>query len=858
MGNDMKRVGLVFDADGVADFRQSLKNVNSSLSENRAQFKLTKSTWDETTKASQKLKDTQNYLAKQYDESAKKVNVLTRELEELESAENKDEGAITKKKAALATATATMNNYKKGLDEVSAKLKAGTADIEEYAKKLGETGKKISSTGKTLTKGLTAPIAAAGTAAMAAWMKIDEAYDNIVAGTGATGSKLEDLQNTFDEVFSSMPVDAMDASNAIADLNTRFGFTGEELRKASEEFLKFSTVNKTDVSQSVQLVSRAMGDAGIKSSEYASVMDALTAASQASGLSIESLTTNLAKYGAPMRALGYTTQESIAIFAQWEKAGVNTEIAFSGMKKAISNWGKEGKDARVEFKKTLKEIEDCPDIASATSKAIEAFGAKAGPDLADAIQGGRFSIEEMSKAIEKSGGIVEQSYNDMLSPADKAKVAMNNLQLAGAALGDTIQTALGPMLQGLSDIIKSITDWFKNLDDKTKLIIVTIGALIAAIGPLLIIVGTVASSISKIILLYTQFSTASAGTAAATGILGTSFTSLIIPITAIIAIVTAVVAAVIQLWNTNDQFRTAVETAMASIQEVLTNLWETVLKPIFDILVETLNNIWVNGIKPLWDEWVAFVGDVIIAMTGLWESVKPIVMWFIDTFGPQIVNTFHFVGDMISNVINTILGVLKSWLKSTKEVVTSIIGVFKGIIDFIKSVFTGDWRGAWKAVVSIFKNIFNGIVGIVKVPINLVIGLINGMIGALESGINYCIRAINTLSFDVPDWVPFAGGNHWGFDFDTVSLGRIKQLAKGGTLLNGMAMVAEAGPELLLQQGNKTSVMPLSNGGGATPTEIVDYDKMAAALIKALRYLQVKVDGDILGKFVDERLLKVI
>lgn len=858
MGSDMKRVGLVFDADGVVDFRQSLKNVNSSLSENRAQFKLTKSTWDDTTKASQKLKDTQTYLSKQYEESAKKVNVLSTELKELEDSENRDEAAISKKKAALSTATASMNNYKKGLDEVSVKLKAGTADIEAYAKKLDATGKKISATGKTLTKGLTAPIAAAGTAAMAAWYEIDEAYDNIVAGTGATGDNLQGLQDVFDEVFGSMPVEAMDASNAIADLNTRFGFTGDTLRDASEEFLKFSEVNKTDVSQSIQLVSRAMGDAGIESSQYSSVMDALTAASQASGLSIESLTTNLAKYGAPMRALGYDTQESIAIFAQWEKAGVNTEIAFSGMKKSISNWGKEGKDARVEFKKTLKEIEACPDIASATSKAIEVFGAKAGPDLADAIQSGRFSIEEMMKVVEKSGGIVEQSYNDMLNPADKAKVAMNNLKLAGAELGDTIQTALGPILQGLSDILKSVTSWFKNLDDKTKMIIVTVGALIAAIGPLLVIIGTVASSISKIILLYTQFTTASAGTTAATGALGTSFSTLLLPITAVIAIIAAVVAAVTQLWNTNDQFRASVEAAMASVQETLSNLWETILKPIFDIIVETLNNIWENGIKPLWDEWVAFVGDIIIAMTGLWDSVKPIVMWFIDTFGPQIVNAFHYVGDTIANVINTILGIFESWVKNTKEIITSIIGVFKGIIDFIKSVFTGDWEGAWNAVVSIFENIFDGIVGIVKVPINLVIGLINGMIGALESGINYCIRAINTLSFDVPDWVPFAGGEHWGFDFSTVSLGRITPLAKGGTLMNGMALVAEAGPELLLQQGTKTTVMPLSNGGGATPTEIVDYDKMAASFIKALRYLQIKVDDDVLGKFVDERMLKVI
>ena len=44
-----------------------------------------------------------------------------------------------------------------------------------------------------------------------------------------------------------------------------------------------------------------------------------------------------------------------------------------------------GKDARVEFKQTLEDIAACPDIASATTQAIEIFGKKAGPDLADAM-----------------------------------------------------------------------------------------------------------------------------------------------------------------------------------------------------------------------------------------------------------------------------------------------------------------------------------------------------------------------------------------------------------------------------------------------------------------------------------------
>jgi phage tail tape measure protein, TP901 family, core region len=856
--NDMKRVGLIFDADGVADFKKSLSTVNAALSENRSQFKLTKSTWDENTKASEKLKATNEYLSKQYQESAKKVNVLTAELEELENAEVKDEKAISKKKAALATATVSMNNYKKGLDETTAKLKSGSAEIEEYAKKLEKTGDKASSLGKSLTKGVTAPIIATGTAAMMAWKEIDEAYDNIVAGTGATGKALEDLQNSFDVVFGSMPVDASDASTAIADLNTRFGFTEDALEDASKSFLKFSKVNKTDLSTSIALVSRAMGDAGVDSNDYAKILDSLTAASQASGISIEKLTENVTKYGAPMRALGFDIEDSIALFAQWEKSGVNTEIAFSGMKKAISNFAASGKDAKTEFRKTLEEIQKCPDIASATTKAIEVFGAKAGPDLADAIRGGRFSVEEMMKVIENSGGILEQSYNDMLSPIDKSKVAMNNLKLIGADLGESIQGALAPILESLAGILQNVAQWFKGLDDSMKTVIVVIGGIVAAIGPMLMIFGTLLGSISKIMLFFSNLSTSSM--LAGTSISGLSgiFTSIIAPITAAIAIVGAIVGAIVQLWNTNDEFRSNVENAVSSIQEIMTSLWESVLSPIFAIIKDTLHDIWENGIKPLWDNWVAFIDSIITNMLLLWNDIQPILNWFIQTFGPVLVELFEFISSVFSNSVKTIMNVAGNLLSNISQCVDGIRTVLSGIIDFITGVFTGDWSKAFNGIKKIFSGIFNSLVGIAKAPLNMIIGLINGMIGGIESGINFLIGCVNKLSFDVPDWVPMIGGEKFGFNFKKMKLGRISYLAKGGTLLEGMSIIAEAGPELLMQQGNRTNVVPLTNGGGAQKHDIIDYDKMAQSFIKALKYLSINLDGDKIGELVDNRILEVI
>ena len=56
MADKLERVGLVFKADGTVDFNKSLKEVNSSIQENRSAFNLAKSTWDESTKSAEKLR----------------------------------------------------------------------------------------------------------------------------------------------------------------------------------------------------------------------------------------------------------------------------------------------------------------------------------------------------------------------------------------------------------------------------------------------------------------------------------------------------------------------------------------------------------------------------------------------------------------------------------------------------------------------------------------------------------------------------------------------------------------------------------------------------------------------------------
>ena len=139
MADDMKRVGLSFKTDGTIDFQKSLKQISEAVQGNREEFKRAKIAWDDSTTAMEKLSDRQKYLQKQTETYNEKVEVLRRELSELEGAENKNEKAISQKKKQLSQAETTLAQYQKGLKEVNQEIKSGSAVLEENMKKLDDS-----------------------------------------------------------------------------------------------------------------------------------------------------------------------------------------------------------------------------------------------------------------------------------------------------------------------------------------------------------------------------------------------------------------------------------------------------------------------------------------------------------------------------------------------------------------------------------------------------------------------------------------------------------------------------------------------------------------------------------------------
>ena len=144
----------------------------------------------------------------------------------------------------------------------------------------------------------------------------------------------------------------------------------------------------------------------------------------------------------------------------------------------------------------------------------------------------------------------------------------------------------------------------------------------------------------------------------------------------------------------------------------------------------------------------------------------------------------------------------------------------------MKGVFTGNWKMAWEGVSQIFKGIWDGLVEIIKIPINAIILLINSFINFIGMGWNTVARSLNKLK--VPDWVPVIGGK--GISLPEIPTSPIPYLAKGAVIPPNAPFTAVLGdqkrgtnietPESLLRQIMREELGRNSGGSGGSYTFI--------------------------------------
>ncbi len=221
------------------------------------------------------------------------------------------------------------------------------------------------------------------------------------------------------------------------------------------------------------------------------------------------------------------------------------------------------------------------------------------------------------------------------------------------------------------------------------------------------------------------------------------------------------------------------------------------IAPVLGALAEKSTEVWQGTIQPLLENFIGLFGDVADFITVTWNNVfQPVVNWIASAIMPTVAPVLSALGNAFLATFEVIGRIFDGFITSCR-----------GVLQFLTG-FSGDWSKMWTGIKNVFKGIWDMFPDFVKEPVRAIIGAVNKMIDAIQGGINFVIRGLNKIHFEIPDWVPGAGGESFGFSLSEISLPRIPQLARGGILDKAtLALIGESGKEAVLPLERNTGWM---------------------------------------------------
>ena len=403
---------------------------------------------------------------------------------------------------------------------------AGTTAGKTMGTNLGKSASSsanFSKVGTSLTKGVTLPLVAVGTASVAAFKEVDAGMDIVTKKTGASGDALEAMQKSARNIATSIPTDFNTAGSAIGEVNTRFGVTGQTLEDLSTKYVKFARLNDQDVSSAVDSSSKALAAFGLGADDAGGYLDVLNKVGQDTGVDVGKLSDQVSANAAQFKSMGMNINQATAFLGQCDKAGLDSSAMLTGMKTAMKNAAKEGKtldEAMADFSGTMNSNKSETEKLQA---AYELFGTRAGAAIYNACSTGEIDLANLTGSLGEFEGSVDQTFANVVSPTEDFTTALNSLKDAGAQLGSALMTTLSPIIKEVAGALKSFSEWFSGLPGPMQQTIVKVGLFAAACGPVLSVVGKIGTGIGT---LKTAFSGLSGILGKLTGTVSSTSTSL--------------------------------------------------------------------------------------------------------------------------------------------------------------------------------------------------------------------------------------------------------------------------------------------------------------------------------------------
>ncbi len=216
--------------------------------------------------------------------------------------------------------------------------------------------------------------------------------------------------------------------------------------------------------------------------------------------------------------------------------------------------------------------------------------------------------------------------------------------------------------------------------------------------------------------------------------------------------------------------------------------WNNNMQPVLAEWATMFDDTYQSHLKPMIDAFMELLGVLIEYIQLFWDNyLKAPLQWIIENVLPMLQPILEDLGKQVKLAVDIIA-----------DVITTMIKVIKGVFAILGDLIRGDWKKLWEDAKQIFKDIVNGILSIAET-------MANGLVDA----INRMVQSINSIKFDVPDWIPGLGGKSFGgFNIPEVPRVTLPRLANGGITTGAtLAEIGEAGREAVLPLDRNTSWM---------------------------------------------------
>ena len=295
----------------------------------------------------------------------------------------------------------------------------------------------------------------AGEALYGVGERFDAVFDSVAVRTGKAGDDLNALTDSIRNVATNTASSLEQVGDIGARVSQSLELTGTPLEDLTKQIadLNRMTGETLDIRR-LGMMLRGFGEDGRMAGDD---LDALTAASQRTGIPLGDLVSTLQTAGPAARSLGLDLDETAGLIVAFEKAGVDANKTTAGLSKAAQQFAEHNINLSTGLQDTITQIRgfiDAGNDAAAVDLAGKVFGVRSAQAFVDAIRQGTLSVQTLKDGLGQTGGTIENLDSQTADWAENWDILKNRVSDLASEIGGPLFDALNGALGVLNDLLE--------------------------------------------------------------------------------------------------------------------------------------------------------------------------------------------------------------------------------------------------------------------------------------------------------------------------------------------------------------------------------------------------------------------